>query len=112
VAPQRLARSLYFQVLVAVALGVLIGHLRPAWGVALRPLGDGFIKLIKMLIAPIVFTTVVAGIARMGDLRKVGTVGLKTLVYFEVVTTVALAIGLVVGRVVHPGAGMHARNLD
>jgi aerobic C4-dicarboxylate transport protein len=108
----RLFRSLYLQVLVAVAVGVLIGHFRPGLGVALKPLGDGFIKLIKMLIAPIVFTTVVGGIARMGDLRKVGTVGLKTIVYFELVTTLALAIGLVVGKVVQPGAGMHATNLD
>jgi aerobic C4-dicarboxylate transport protein len=104
----RVGRSLYLQVLVAVALGVLIGHLRPTWGVALRPLGDGFIKLIKMLIAPIVFTTVVTGIARMGDLRKLGALGFKTLVYFEVMTTLALVIGLVVGHAIQPGAGMHA----
>jgi aerobic C4-dicarboxylate transport protein len=108
----RLVRSLYLQVLLAVAVGVLIGHFHPGLGVALKPLGDGFIKLIKMLIAPIVFTTVVGGIARMGDLRKVGTVGLKTIVYFEVVTTLALMIGLVVGKVVRPGAGMHASHLD
>jgi aerobic C4-dicarboxylate transport protein len=108
----RLARSLYFQVLVAVAAGVLIGHFRPPLGVALKPLGDGFIKLIKMLIAPIVFTTVVAGIARMGDLRRVGKVGLKTLLYFEVLTSLALLIGLVVGRLVKPGAGLHATHLD
>jgi aerobic C4-dicarboxylate transport protein len=104
----RLARSLYVQVLVAVALGIALGHLRPAWGVACKPLGDGFIKLIKMLIAPIVFTTVVGGIARLGDLRKIGRLGWKTLLYFEVMTTLAMAIGLAVGHAVSPGAGMHA----
>jgi aerobic C4-dicarboxylate transport protein len=104
----RLCRSLYVQVLVAVAIGVAIGHLRPAWGVALQPVGEAFIKLIKMLIAPIVFTTVVTGIARMGDLRRIGRLGLKTLLYFEAVTTLALAIGLCVGHLIRPGAGMHA----
>jgi aerobic C4-dicarboxylate transport protein len=103
----RLLRSLYFQVLLAVAAGVLLGHFQPAFAVKLKPLGDGFIKLVKMLIAPIVFTTVVTGLSRMGDLRKVGKVGLKTLVYFEVVTTLALIIGLAVGKFVAPGAGMH-----
>jgi aerobic C4-dicarboxylate transport protein len=103
----RLLRSLYFQVLVAVALGVLLGHFQPAFAVKLKPLGDGFIKLVKMLIAPIVFTTVVTGLARMGDLKKVGKVGLKTIVYFEIVTTLALIIGLAVGKLVAPGAGMH-----
>jgi aerobic C4-dicarboxylate transport protein len=103
---KRFARSLYLQVLVAVAVGALIGHLFPAFGASLKPLGDAFIKLVKMLIAPIVFTTVVTGIAKMGDLRKVGRVGLKGLVYFEVLTTVALAIGLMVAKIVQPGAGM------
>jgi aerobic C4-dicarboxylate transport protein len=103
----RLLRSLYFQVLLAVAAGVLLGHFQPAFAVKLKPLGDGFIKLVKMLIAPIVFTTVVTGLARMGDLKKVGKVGIKTLVYFEVVTTLALIIGLAVGKLVAPGAGMH-----
>src|ERR1035437_5186229 len=99
--------SLYAQVLVAVVAGALLGHFNPSLGAAMRPLGEGFIKLVKMLIAPIVFTTVVTGIAKMGDLKKVGRVGLKGLVYFEVLTTVALAIGLVVGTVVQPGAGMN-----
>jgi len=103
---KRLAHSLYAQVLIAVVLGALLGHLDPPLGAAMKPLGDGFIKLVKMLIAPIVFTTVVTGIAKMGDLKKVGRVGLKALVYFEVLTTLALAIGLVVGKVVRPGAGM------
>jgi aerobic C4-dicarboxylate transport protein len=103
----RLVRSLYLQVLVAVVIGALLGHLRPSAGVALRPLGEGFIKLVKMLIAPVVFTTVVGGIAKMGDLRKLGRLGVKALLYFEVVTTCAMLIGLLVGRLVRPGAGLH-----
>jgi len=103
----RLARSLYLQVLLAVVAGALLGHLRPATGVALRPLGEGFIKLVKMLIAPIVFTTVVTGIAKMGDLRKLGRIGVKAIVYFEVVTSAALVLGLLVGKLVQPGAGLH-----
>ena len=104
---KRFTKSLYLQVLVAVLLGALLGHFFPAKGAAMKPLGDGFIKLVKMLIAPIVFATVVHGIAKMGDLRKVGRVGLKGILYFEGLTTVALAIGLVVAKVVHPGAGMN-----
>ncbi len=104
----RLFRSLYLQVLVAVIGGALLGHLRPALAVELKPLGDGFIKLVKMLIAPIVFATVVTGIAHMGDLRKVGRVGLKALIYFELVTTLALLVGLVVGNVVVPGRDVNA----
>ncbi len=104
---KRLTRSLYAQVLIAVFLGALLGHLYPAFGASLKPLGDAFIKLVKMLIAPIVFTTVVTGIAKMGDLKKVGRVGLKGLVYFEILTTIALAIGLVVGNAFKPGAGMN-----
>ncbi len=100
--------TLYAQVLVAIVLGVMVGSVWPAFGIRLQPLGDGFIKLIKMLIAPIIFTTVVAGLAGMGDLRKVGRVGLKALVYFEVMTTFALIIGLVVANVFAPGAGVHA----
>lgn len=105
---KRLFASLYVQVLVAIVLGVLLGVFAPDWAVPLKPLGDGFIKLIKMLIAPIIFTTVVAGIAGMGDMKKVGRVGVKALVYFEVVTTLALIIGLVVANVFTPGAGVHA----
>lgn len=103
----KLARSLYAQVLFAVVAGALLGHFSPATAIALKPLGDAFIKLVRMLIAPIVFTTVVTGIAKMGDLKQVGRVGLKSLIYFEVLTTLALAIGLVVGKVVRPGAGMN-----
>lgn len=90
----------------AIALGVLVGVLAPDTAAALRPLGDGFIKLVKMLIAPIVFTTVVVGIAHMGEMRDVGRIGLKALIYFEVVSTVALVIGLVVVTVLKPGAGL------
>jgi aerobic C4-dicarboxylate transport protein len=104
---RRWAHSLYLQVLVAVALGALLGFLDPALGAAMKPLGDGFIKLVKMLIAPIVFTTVVTGIAKMGDLKRVGRIGLKGIVYFELLTTFALAIGLLVGKLVQPGAGMN-----
>ena len=96
---------LYIQVLIAIGLGVVIGYFDPKLGVALKPLGDGFIALIRMMIAPVIFCTIVHGIASMGDLKKVGRVGLKTLVYFETVSTLALAIGLLVGRVLEPGKG-------
>jgi aerobic C4-dicarboxylate transport protein len=99
--------SLYLQVLVAVALGALLGFLNPPLGAAMKPLGDGFIKLVKMLIAPIVFATVVTGIAKMGDLKRVGRIGFKGIVYFEVLTTFALALGLLVGKLIQPGAGMN-----
>jgi aerobic C4-dicarboxylate transport protein len=104
---KKLAGSLYIQVLVAVALGALLGFLNPTLGAAMKPLGDGFIKLVKMLIAPIVFTTVVTGIAKMGDLKRVGRIGLKGIVYFEVLTTFALTLGLIIGKLVQPGAGMN-----
>ena len=96
---------LYIQVLIAIAVGVLIGHFWPKAGVALKPLGDGFISLIKMMIAPVIFCTVVHGIGSMRDLKKIGRIGVKTLFYFEAVSTVALAIGLVVGRTLQPGKG-------
>ena len=98
---------LYIQVLIAIALGILIGHLYPNFGKELKPLGDGFIALIKMMIAPVIFCTVVHGIASMSDLKKVGRVGVKTLFYFEAVSTLALAIGLIVGEVVQPGSGFN-----
>src|SRR2546421_8186835 len=98
---------LYVQVLTAIVLGVLLGHFYPHLGEAMKPLGDGFIKLIKMMIAPIIFCTVVHGIASMEDMKKVGRVGLKALIYFEVVTTVALIVGLVVINILQPGAGMN-----
>lgn len=100
-------RILYVQVLIAVALGILIGHFFPDTGKALKPLGDGFIRLIKMIIAPIVFCTVVHGLASMSDLKKLGRVGAKTLLYFEVVSTIALAIGLIVVNVLKPGVGFN-----
>jgi len=99
--------DLYLQVLIAALLGVVIGALRPAWGQALRPLGDGFLRLIRMLLAPIIFATIVSGIARLGSLKELGRVGVKALLYFEVVSTLALALGLVVANLVHPGAAMN-----
>src|SRR6187401_3656502 len=89
-------KSLYFQVLLAILAGILLGHFYPQLGEQMKPLGDGFIKLIKMLIAPIIFCTVVHGIASMEDMKKVGRVGLKALIYFEIVTTLALIVGLIV----------------
>src|SRR5467141_3165659 len=98
-------RILYVQVLIAIALGVLIGYFYPDLGKELKPLGDGFISLIKMMIGPVIFCTVVHGIGSMRDLKKIGRVGVKTLVYFEAVSTLALAIGLLVGEVLQPGRG-------
>jgi aerobic C4-dicarboxylate transport protein len=98
---------LYIQVLVAIAIGVAVGYLDPKLGVQLKPLGDGFIALIRMMIAPVIFCTIVHGIASMGDLKKVGRVGIKTLFYFEAVSTVALALGLIVGNLVQPGKGFN-----
>ena len=98
---------LYIQVLIAIALGIAIGYFWPKTGAALKPLGDGFIQLIKMMIAPVIFCTIVHGIASMRDMTKVGRVGVKALVYFELVSTLALAIGLLVGEIAHPGAGFN-----
>jgi aerobic C4-dicarboxylate transport protein len=107
-------RSLYFQVLVGIALGVLVGWLWPDLGRALKPLGDGFVKLVKMIITPVIFLTVVTGIAGMADLKAFGRVGLKAMVYFLAVSTLSLAIGLAVANFVHPGAGLNVdpRTLD
>lgn len=104
----RKRNTLYVQVLIGIVLGGLLGYLKPKWGVELKPLGDAFVSLVKMLIGPIIFTTVVVGLAGMGDLKKIGRVGAKALIYFEVVTTLALLIGLVVANVFTPGAGFHA----
>jgi len=104
---QAFYKSLYFQVITAIALGVMLGHFYPESGAAMKPLGDGFIKLIKMMIAPIIFCTVVVGIAGMEDMKKVGKTGGMALLYFEVVSTLALVIGLIIVNVVQPGAGMH-----
>jgi aerobic C4-dicarboxylate transport protein len=100
-------QHLYTQVLCAIVLGVLLGHFYPALGAQMKPLGDLFIKLIKMLIAPIIFCTVVHGIASMEDMKKVGRVGLKALLYFEAMTTLALIVGLVIVNLWQPGAGMN-----
>src|ERR1700676_2515910 len=120
-----LYRSLYFKVLLAILIGVILGVLSPSdpkvvpgslrglivlppgWAEAMKPFGDAFIKMIRMLIAPIIFCTVVHGIANMGDMKKVGRVGLKALLYFELVTTAALGIGLMVINTLRPGAGMN-----
>ena len=98
---------LYIQVLIAIAVGIFIGHFWPDLGKALKPLGDGFIALIKMMIGPVIFCTVVHGIGSMRDLKKVGRVGVKTLFYFEAVSTLALIIGLIVGEVLQPGKGFN-----
>ncbi len=101
-------KSLYAQVLLGITCGALVGHFAPDTGTAMRPLGDGFIKLIRMLIAPVVFCTVVVGIAQMGALKELGRIGLRALVYFEVVSSFALVIGLTVVRLIQPGAGVNA----
>lgn len=104
---RRLAGQLYVQVLAAIILGALIGHVWPSTGEALKPLGDAFIRLVKMVIAPVIFLTVVTGIAHMSDLGKVGALAIKAFTYFIVVSTLALILGMVVANVVQPGAGMN-----
>jgi aerobic C4-dicarboxylate transport protein len=110
----RVLKHLYVQVLIGLAAGILVGYFAPRLGVQFKPLGDTFIRLIKMLITLLIFCTVSVGIARMESLKQVGRVGFKTILYFEVVTTIALVIGLVVANVVHPGAGLDIdpRTLD
>jgi aerobic C4-dicarboxylate transport protein len=102
----RLRRNLTVQVLIAISLGILLGALAPDWGKAMKPVGDTFINLVKMVIAPIIFLTIVSGVANMEDLKKVGRVGGKALLYFEIVSTLALAIGLIVVNVTQPGSGI------
>ena len=104
---KRFYHSLYLQVLTAIIAGVLLGHFNPQLGEQMKPLGDAFVKLIKMIIAPIIFCTVVHGIASMQDMKKVGRVGLKALLYFEFVTTLALIVGLLVSNTLQPGVGMN-----
>ena len=99
--------QLYVQVLIAIVIGGLIGYFLPDVGIKLQPLADGFIKLIKMLLAPVIFGTIVVGIAKMGNLKEVGRIGVRALIYFEVVSTFALVIGLVVVNVMRPGEGMN-----
>ncbi|AZF08191.1 dicarboxylate/amino acid:cation symporter [Pseudomonas sp. R5-89-07] len=104
---RKLLRTLYVQVIIAIVLGIAVGHYWPQVGVDLKPLGDGFIKLIKMIIGPIIFCTVVSGITSMHDVKQVGRVGGKALLYFEVVSTVALMIGLLAAHLIRPGAGFN-----
>jgi aerobic C4-dicarboxylate transport protein len=103
-----LYQRLYFQVLTGIVIGVVLGHFFPETGAMMKPFGDAFIRLIKMMVAPIIFCTIVVGIAKMGDMREVGRVGLKSLVYFEVVSTMALLIGLLVVNIYQPGVGVNA----
>jgi len=104
---RKIYKVLYFQVIVAIILGIILGVYQPTFAESLKPLGDGFIKLVKMMIAPIIFATVVTGIAGMEDTKKVGRVGIKAILYFEVISTLALIIGLIIVNLFQPGAGMH-----
>lgn len=106
--PRRWFQSLYIQVLFAITVGIILGYCYPTLGESMKLFGDGFIKLIKMLIAPLIFLTVVNGIAGIGDLKKLGSVGWKAFLYFEIVSTFALTIGLIVVNIIKPGAGIHA----
>src|ERR1700723_1110122 len=103
----RASKSLYLQVLAGVVLGAALGHFWPAIAVQMQPFGDGFIKLVRMIIPPIVVVTVVVGIAKLSDAKEVGRIGIKAIVYFEVMTTIAMFIGLVVAHVIQPGAGLN-----
>src|SRR5579863_273986 len=102
-----LVKKLYVQVLIAIVIGILVGEIWPTFAVDMKPLGDGFITLIRSVVPVIIFVTVAVGIAKMGDIRRVGVVGLRALIYFEVVSTIALLVGLAVGNVLQPGAGLH-----
>ncbi len=102
------SKSLYIQVLIAILIGVALGHFYPAIGEQMNPLAIGFVKLVKMVIAPIIFVTVVVGIGKLNDTTEVGRIGLKSIVYFEIMTTIAMLIGLIVGHVVQPGVGLNA----
>lgn len=104
---RNLSKSLYFQVIVAIIIGILIGHFYPKVGESLKPLGDAFIKLVKMIIAPLIFCTVVLGIAGMQNVKKVGKVGLTAIIYFEVMTSIALLLGMFIVNILQPGTGMN-----
>lgn len=104
----RLLKTLHFQVLLAIILGIALGVVNPPWAEAMKPMGDGFIRLVRMIIAPIIFCTVVVGIGNVGDMKKLGRIGVKALLYFEIVSTLSLAIGLVVVMIAQPGAGINA----
>lgn len=95
-----------FQIMIALVIGALIGHFFPDFGMALRPIGDGFIRLIKMIVVPIVFSTIVIGAAGSGGMKKMGSLGLKTIIWFEVITTIVLGIGLLLANVLKPGVGL------
>ncbi len=103
----QLARQLWFQVLIGMVAGALLGYVQPNLGAEMQPLGDGFIKLVRMIIAPVIFCTVVHGVAAMNDMRRVGRVAIKAIIYFEAITIVALIFGLVTVNVARPGAGMN-----
>src|SRR5260370_2693713 len=100
-------RKLYVQVLIAIGVGILLGDFYPSLGVEMKPLSDGFITLIRAVVPPIIFVTVAIGIAKMGDMRRVGVVGVRAIIYFEVVSTLALLIGLAAGNQLQPGARLH-----
>lgn len=100
-------KGLFFQIMVSIVAGILVGYLFPTIGITLKPLGDGFVKLIKMIIAPLVFSVVVVGIAKIGNIKTVGRIGGKTLLYFEIITTLALIIGMTVANLANPGKGMN-----
>jgi aerobic C4-dicarboxylate transport protein len=100
-------KRLYVQVLIAIAVGILLGHFYPSLGVDMKPLSDGFITLIRAFVPLIIFATVAVGIAKIGDMRRVGIVGVRAIIYFEVVSTLALLVGLLVGNLLQPGAGLH-----
>src|ERR1041384_4349255 len=100
-------KTLYFQVIVAIVVGILLGHFYPTFAVQLKPLGDGFIRLVKMLIGPVIFCTIVTGMTGMDDMKRAGTVGVKALLYFEILTTIALLIGLAAINILRPGEGMN-----
>ena len=100
-------KSLYAQVILAIIIGIVTGYFFPEFAAKLKPLGDGFIRLVKMMIAPVIFCTIVSGIAGMQNIKKVGRVGIKAIIYFEVITTLSLIIGLVVINIMKPGTGMN-----
>jgi aerobic C4-dicarboxylate transport protein len=104
---KKLFKTLYFQVIIAIIIGIGLGHFHPEVGVALKPFGDGFIKLIKMIIAPLIFCSIVLGIAGMQDVKKVGKIGIRSMIYFQITTFVAMFIALAVVNLVKPGAGMN-----
>ena len=106
---QKFYQILYVQVIVAIVIGILLGYYKPDTAEAMRPLGDGFIKLVKLIIAPVIFLTVSTGIAGMNDLKRVGRVAGKALAYFLIFSTIALIVGMLVSHVVQPGAGTHRR---